>query len=133
MPYRSYGADPAVPSYPTTTFNRPAVPSAGGATPAIPTFADVGAGFANAQGTVAYNSNTIPIENTESSAPSSTPCNATPTQLVRNSGLTGSVESQSGINNLADGYSTNLDGSQATVAGDISVQNLDVDVLIGDN
>jgi hypothetical protein len=127
-----------VPSYPTTTDNRPVTdpgtyPSAGGATPAIPSFAQVGAGFANAQGTVAYNSNTIPIVNTESAAPQSVPCNATPTQLVRNSGLTGSVESQSGINNLADGYSTTADGSQATVAGDISVQNLRVDVLIGDN
>jgi len=136
MPYRSYGAD-AGPGYPTTTNNRPpsGLPSAGGATPALGTQAQViaGGGFANAQGTMTYNNASLPFVNSESAAPQNVACNATPTQLVRNSGLTGSVESQTGINNIADGYSTALDGSQATVAGDISVQDLDVDVIIGDN
>ena len=58
-------------------------------------------------------------------------CNATPEGLVRDSSLYGSVEPMVAAS-AANGYTTTNSGAQATVAGDITVNALLVDVLIGD-
>ena len=50
---------------------------------------------------------------------------------MRDASLYQSVEPQVAAQ-AANGYTTTASGSQATVAGDISVNNLKVDVLIGD-
>jgi hypothetical protein len=146
MPHRSYGAD-AAPGFPETLNRRPdpdgpgplpAIPAAGGLTPALPTFTEASTGgFApglvgGVPNVVSYASTALPFVNSASAAPSSVPCNSTPTQLVRNSGLTGAVNPQVPAN-VANGYTTTYNGSQATVGGDITVPGLEVDVLIGDN
>lgn len=66
-------------------------------------------------------------------APTSTQCNSPAYALVAKAGFTGDVLPYTNTNNLADGYTTNASGATVTVAGDIAVQNLNVDVLIGDN
>ena len=58
-------------------------------------------------------------------------CNATPTALVRDSSLYNSVEPMVAAS-AANGYTTTASGAQATVAGDITVNALKVDVLVGD-
>ena len=63
--------------------------------------------------------------------PSDVACNVTPHPLIRDSSLYGSVEPMVDAS-AANGYTTTASGAQATVAGDISVTNLLVDVLIGD-
>jgi hypothetical protein len=71
----------------------------------------------------------------EGNAPSTVPCNADTApelaDIIRQSGLTGTV---SGLPTPSDpAYAgVNYNGSQASVAGDISVNPLDVDVLLGD-
>jgi len=77
----------------------------------------------------------------EGNAPSTTPCNAdnvpaTPdgaglADIIRQSGLTGTV---AGLPTPSDpAYAgVTYNGSQASVAGDITVNPLDVDVLLGD-
>jgi hypothetical protein len=64
-------------------------------------------------------------------APSTQPCNTEPYALVRDAGFTGTV---GGLPTPTDPAfaGVNYNGSQATVAGDISVNPLDVDVLLGD-
>ena len=71
----------------------------------------------------------------EGNAPSAVPCGADTTpelaNLIRTSGLTGTV---SGLPTPSDpAYAgVTYNGSQASVAGDITVNPLDVDVLLGD-
>jgi hypothetical protein len=71
----------------------------------------------------------------EGNAPSTVPCNADTVpelaDIIRKSGLTGTV---AGLPTPTDpAYAgVNYNGSQASVAGDISVNPLDVDVLLGD-
>jgi hypothetical protein len=65
-------------------------------------------------------------------APSNIPCNSPPTDIVVHSGLTGLAGPVTGINNLADGYTTDVAGDRVSVAGDITVHPIDVDVLLGD-
>jgi len=61
------------------------------------------------------------------------PCNANPTDLVKQSAMSGfTVNSLDGSQNIADGYHTSADGSKVSVAGDIHVNAVGVDVLIGD-
>ena len=71
----------------------------------------------------------------EGNAPSTVPCNsdAVPdlSDIIRQSGLTGTV---SGLPTPTDpAYAgVTYNGSQASVAGDITVNPIDVDVLLGD-
>jgi hypothetical protein len=71
----------------------------------------------------------------EGNAPSTVPCNADTvpelSDIIRQSGLTGTV---SGLPTPSDpAYAgVTYNGSQASVAGDITVNPLDVDVLLGD-
>ena len=71
----------------------------------------------------------------EGNAPSTVPCNADTSpelsDIIRQSGLTGTV---SGLPTPTDpAYAgVTYNGSQASVAGDITVNPLDVDVLLGD-
>jgi len=61
-------------------------------------------------------------------------CNSTPTGLVKYSALTPStVNSLSGANNLADGFTVTNSGSVASVAGDLRVTNVSADILIGNS
>jgi hypothetical protein len=135
MPYRAYDADAAA-GYPTTT-------GAGGpaSTPAVPTTAQGNAGTPSLATTgplslLPYNSSTLPKVTANTAAgraptPSDVVCNATPEALVRDSSLYGSVEPMVAAS-AANGYTTTASGAQATVAGDIIVNQLKVDVLIGD-
>jgi hypothetical protein len=131
MPYRSYGQDPAVAAFPTT-----AGAGGPGTSPAIPTQAQAVGGTPSllttgASGVLPYNSNQLPIENVRAATPDTVICNATPTALVRDSSLYGSVEPMVAAS-ASNGYTTTASGAQATVAGDITVNALKVDVLIGD-
>jgi hypothetical protein len=64
-------------------------------------------------------------------APTNAKCNTPAWKIVRDAGLTGSVDPLLPAN-AANGYTTTASGSQVTVAGDINVPPLNVDVLIGD-
>jgi hypothetical protein len=130
MPYRSYSDDNAA-GYPTTT-------GAGGpgSTPAVPYETEAAGGSPGLilpYRVLDYRSDQLPINtDTRVATPDNVPCNATPTALVRDSSLYGSVEPMVDAS-AANGYTvTDVDGSQATVAGDITVSALKVDVLIGD-
>jgi hypothetical protein len=131
MPYRSYSDDNAA-GYPVTT-------GAGGpgTTPAIPTLAEATGGTPSLATTgpltlLRYTSNQLPVNtDTRVATPSTVACNATPTPLVRDSSLYGSVEPMVAAS-AANGYTTTASGAQATVAGDIVVSALKVDVLVGD-
>jgi hypothetical protein len=131
MPYRSYSDDNAA-GYPTT-----AGAGGPGSTPAVPTHAQATAGTPSLATTgplslLRYSSDQLPINtDTRVATPSNIPCNATPTPIVRDSSLYGSVEPMVAAS-AANGYTTTASGAQATVAGDISVNNLKVDVLVGD-
>jgi len=64
-------------------------------------------------------------------------CNNTTneTGLVKFAGLTNTVNALVGnpiATAIADGYTTTADGSKVSVAADLNVQNVSVDVLIGD-
>ena len=131
VPYGAYHRVPAAPAYPTTT-------GAGGpgTSPAIPTYAQAVGGTPSLLTTGAlsllpYNSDQLPFEPVRAVTPDTVPCNSTPTALVRDASRYGSVEPQVAAS-AANGYTTTNSGSQATVAGDISVTELKVDVLIGD-
>lgn len=130
MPYRPYGQDTAAPAYPMTS-------GAGGpsSTPAIPTQAQAFGGSpslgSNPYGVLPYDSNQIPLENTRAATPDTIPCNATPVPIVRDSSLYGSVEPQIDPS-ASNGYTTTATGAQATVAGEITVSALKVDIIIGD-
>jgi hypothetical protein len=135
MPYTPYSNDnPA--GFPTTG-------GAGGpgSTPKVPTYAEAVGGTPSLLTTgplsvLPYNSDQLPANIANSTAarratPSDVACNTTPHPLIRDSSLYGSVEPMVAAS-AANGYTTTSSGAQATVAGDISVTNLLVDVLIGD-
>jgi hypothetical protein len=65
------------------------------------------------------------------SAPSGTACNAPSDALLRRAGLTAALDPLLPAGD-ANGYTTTADGSQVTVAGEITVNPVSVDVLIGD-
>jgi hypothetical protein len=71
--------------------------------------------------------------NTKRNAPSGTACNAPPTRLVQDSALTPALVAQQVAANAVNGYTTTADGSRVSVAGDLDVKNVSVDVLIGDH
>jgi hypothetical protein len=127
MPYRSYSQDNAA-GYPTTAGNSgptPAVPTDAQATPAHP-------GVPGATQLLMYTSSNLPVNtDTRVATPSNVACNATPSPLVEDSSLYGSVTPMVAAS-AANGYTTTASGAQATVAGDIVVNNLKVDVLVGD-
>jgi hypothetical protein len=76
---------------------------------------------------------TLPVDN--SAAPQAAPaadCNTGTDSLVTNSALSpASVQSLTGASNL-NGYTTTSDGSKVSVGADLNVQNVSIDVLIGD-
>ena len=106
-----------------------------GSTPAVPTHAQAAGGTPCSRcrtDAAVTRSNQLPVNtDTRVATPSTVACNATPTPLVRDSSLYGSVEPQVAAS-AANGYTTTNSGAQATVAGDITVLDLKVDVLIGD-
>ncbi|MDT7546100.1 MAG: hypothetical protein QOE99_2210, partial [Actinomycetota bacterium] len=60
-------------------------------------------------------------------------CNAAPTGLVAQSALAPStVQALSGANNITDGYTVSNSGSAVSIAADLDVTNVAVDVLVGD-
>jgi hypothetical protein len=59
-------------------------------------------------------------------------CNSTPDTLVTNSALPPSTVSSLAPAATANGYTVVNDGSKVSVAADLSVQNVSIDVLIGD-
>lgn len=112
----------------------------------IPTLADVlgGGSFYGGGPVLAGSTNTsLPGDSnaerypnlSEGNAPSTVPCNADTdpelADIIRDSGLTGTV---SGLPTPSDpAYAgVTYNGSQATVAGDITVNPIEVDVLLGD-
>jgi hypothetical protein len=135
MPYTPYSNDNAA-GYPTTG-------GAGGpgSTPAVPTQAQAIGGTPSLAttapfGVLPYNSNQLPAQLGNNTAarrttPADVVCNATPHPLIRDSSLYGSVEPMVAAS-ASNGYTTTASGAQATVAGDISVNALKVDVLVGD-
>ena len=131
MPYRSYSDDNAA-GYPTTT-------GAGGpgSTPAVPTHAQATAGTPSLATTgplslLRYTQQPAADQHGHACGNAEhVPCNATPTPIVRDSSLYGSVEPMVAAS-AANGYTTTGSGAQATVAGDITVSALKVDVLMGD-
>jgi len=142
MPYATYGDDNG--SYSGSTATAPAkvrpVPFDGGAATVsgtaavLPTQAEAiagGIGVGAITSLVQYNNTALPFVNSPRAVPNTVTCNSAPTPLVANSGLTGNVAPQTGAS--GDGYTTTATGAQATVAGDITVPNLSVDVLIGDD
>jgi hypothetical protein len=59
-------------------------------------------------------------------------CNDQPTELVRDSGLSRNSVNVLNSSSTANGYTVTNSGSAVTVAADLNVSNVDVDVLIGD-
>jgi hypothetical protein len=60
-------------------------------------------------------------------------CNQTPTGLVKYSALTtATVQSLTGSNNLADGFTVGNSGSVASVGADLKVNTVSADILVGD-
>ena len=134
--------------FPAKPFNEYGPGSTDTSAKKIPTVGGVSAGgalvnYGTAGGLLALAGNTsLPVDDVrrypnlaEGTGPSTTPCNAdTVPQLadiIRKSGLTGTV---SGLPTPTDpAYAgVTYNGSQASVAGDITVNPIDVDVLLGD-
>ncbi|HEY6759542.1 MAG TPA: hypothetical protein VI318_08635 [Baekduia sp.] len=59
-------------------------------------------------------------------------CNAAPTSLVASSALVGSSVTALAPAVPADGYTTTSSGSSVSVAADLKVQNISLDILVGD-
>jgi hypothetical protein len=129
MPYQPYGTDPTTPVFPTT----PGTGDAGPAwtAPVIPDFSEAAPDLIAPYNVLAYNSDQLPGENRRGATPSNVMCNSWPHPLVRASSLYGTVAPMVAADAL-NGYTTTASGAQATVAGDIKVNALKVDVLIGD-
>ncbi|MDX6359134.1 MAG: hypothetical protein QOH37_2188 [Nocardioidaceae bacterium] len=76
----------------------------------------------------------VPVPNlpTNDSVARATPntinCNATPTKLIQDAPTAPLTAAA-----LANGYSTTADGSRVSVSGDLNVNNVSADVLIGDH
>ena len=130
--YVDYNDDPGTYGFSNETFSRPIPPST--VTPVNP----AGAQFPS--GLWPVDSDVLPVfgnaekfPNTSAlgqNAPSDTKCNSTPWALVAHSALTPLVPLSPASG--ANGYTTSVSGSQVTVGGDISVNPIGVDVLIGD-
>ena len=113
--------------------------------PPIPFYTSSGTPAAFGSGLLPVNSDALPVfQNLEKfppddpaytqfggNAPSTQPCNTPPYALVRDAGFTDTV---GGLPTPTDPAFAGIgyNGSQATVAGDITVNPLDVDVLLGD-
>jgi hypothetical protein len=128
--YVDYNDDPLTPGF-SNQFVSPTIP-AFNATGTPPQFAsglwpvdsDVLPVFSNAE--------KFPLTSAlGQNAPSDTRCNTAPWALVANSGLTAPLVPLTGAS-AANGYTTSVDASQVTVGGEISVNPVGVDVLIGD-
>src|SRR5207247_317453 len=61
------------------------------------------------------------------SAPANVNCGATPTKLVQDAPTLDIAAA-----NAANGYTTTVDGKRVSVAGDLNVNNISADILIGD-
>ena len=130
--YVDYNDDPGTYGFSNETFSRP-IPSST-VTPVNP----AGAQFPS--GLWPVDSDVLPVfgnaekfPNTGAlgqNAPSGTKCNTPPWFLVANSALSPLVPLSPA--SAANGYTTSVDASQVTVGGQISVNPIGVDVLIGD-
>jgi hypothetical protein len=67
-------------------------------------------------------------ETTARPTPENKDCNTTPTKLVADAPVVYPLPAASFLN----GYTTSVDGSKVSVAGDLSVSNVSADILIGD-
>jgi hypothetical protein len=95
-------------------------------TPLVPGTGAIGA----ADGSLALGS--LPVDpNTARPAPAA-PCNSAPTAFVASTALPPNTVSALAPAAGADGYTVSNSGSAVTVAADLTVQNVSVDVLIGD-
>jgi hypothetical protein len=81
---------------------------------------------ANNSDTAAVTAPTAPIDPTTARPAPDVPCNATPTRHLRDMGL-----APLGPASVANGYTVDWTGAQVTVGGDITVDNISADVLIG--
>jgi hypothetical protein len=87
---------------------------------------------ASGPGLVADNDSNLPANPATSRAtPESVDCDAPPTKVVEESALDPAVVSQQLP--AGAGYTTAADGSRVSVSGDLNVNNVEVDVLIGDH
>jgi hypothetical protein len=73
----------------------------------------------------------LPVDSAFKEPKPTTACNSAPDSLVANSGL-GGVGSVVPLNPAGAGYTVTNDGSKVSVAADLNVQNVSIDVLIGD-
>jgi hypothetical protein len=70
---------------------------------------------------------------TARATPESVPCNTAPTRGIADSALTPDQVLAQSPASLSNGYTTTADGSRVSVSGDLNVNNVSVDVLIGDH
>jgi hypothetical protein len=77
-------------------------------------------------------STSLPADTSTSRPAPAADCNAAPTGLVAHSALGAATVSSLAPTVPGDGYTTNSSGSSVSVAADLNVQNVSVDVLIGD-
>jgi hypothetical protein len=74
----------------------------------------------------------LPVDNTTTQAAPAADCNTGTDSLVTNSALLpATVTSLTGASTL-NGFTTTNDGSKVSVGADLNVQNVSIDVLIGD-
>jgi hypothetical protein len=76
--------------------------------------------------------NALPANTQAQRAAPSANCNDNPTALVRDSALTPSTVQQLAPAVTADGYTVTNSGSSVSVAADLDVSNVTLDVLVGD-
>jgi len=86
------------------------------------------AGNVNADGTL--KESVLPADSATIAPPPGVTCNSAPSTLVANSSLAPLVPLNGA--NGANGYTVNNSGSAVSVAGDLSVQNVSADILVGD-
>ena len=99
------------------------------------TFASGNVDHDNSGGTPNINTDTTnvtvpfaPINPGAFDPPPSVPCNSTPTELVSDAGVTPLAPADT---DPADGFTTTESGSRAVVAGDLTVDNVEADILVG--
>jgi len=75
----------------------------------------------------------LPADAQRLNAPPAAACNTDPTFLVKHSALVGSytVDSLHGADTL-NGYTVSNNGASVSVAGDLSVKDVEADILVGD-
>jgi hypothetical protein len=94
--------------------------------------ADVGIpGATSPQGQVVPSSGLPADTSTARPAPAAN-CNDQPTELVRDSGLTRNSVNVLNSASTANGFTVTNSGSAVSVAADLNVTNVSIDVLIGD-